>query len=155
LQSDDDERFCLTAAMPQPVTGLWQGNMEPTYWIRTRGKPEDAEAYAVSHGKKYDQDAVLVFVTDPQGKAEKYILTLPVEVPIKATLAALKAGGFKGATIAKGQIMIIEPDHSTREAVRQVAEALKAKFEEHRGRMHLIPKADYAPVLNSHRPCHQ
>lgn len=146
LQADDDERYCLAASTPTPAAGLWEGNLEPTYWVETKGQMADVEAFAVSHAQKHDQDAVLVFEHDPTGPDAEYMLSLPATIPVKEAVLALRDGGFKGATIIKGTMIIVDEKAVNENAARQVARALGAELEIERGHMNLITRDKYGDI---------
>lgn len=150
LQSDDDELYCLSKTHPTPGSGVWEGNLEPTYWIQTRGRNADAEAYAAEHAQRHNQDAVMIFFHVANGPDVEYSITLPGRVPVAQTITALRQGGFKGATIAGNRLLLVDEKAANEDAARKVAAAMQATIEVIHGRMRLISENEYAKSLRAY-----
>lgn len=147
LQSDDDERYCLQAPQLEKATGLWQGTVEPSYWIHANARPTEAEAYAAEHAKKHQQDAVLVFESEPDGPDAEYVFTWPQAPAIGVVFDALKKAGFDGGTIAGNKLLIVDPKAANKAKAATLAEALGVHMQTNTGRAHMFDQAGYQKVL--------
>jgi len=150
LQSDDDERFCLQSPQLARTTGVWKGDIEPSYWIHANARPTEAEAYASEHGQKHRQDSVLVFEASADGQDTEYVLSwraAPALTSPSVVFEAVRRAGFSAATLARNRLLIVDPKAAKMAAAESLKTALGAELITLRGRVRLLDAGDMENAL--------
>lgn len=128
------------------MTGVWQGETEPSVAIRAHDHELGLQAFASKLGLSYEQDGVLVF-----GKGGDDVLATFPKSSQEDAFKAMKAAGFDaGRMTTGGQLQVIGPDTAEfRERLVRVWDDLgEPKMES--GSFSLIENGDYQKMIDAY-----
>lgn len=102
---DSADSYGVTVDGLDHVTGVWQGETEPSVSLRIHDGEKGVRAYAANLGHAYNQDGVLIFADHAAGDV---MATYRAALPEAETSAAMsKAGIDAGRFTADGRLQVI------------------------------------------------
>lgn len=127
------------------VRGIWAGGGEPSAQVDIKGGAKEINAVMDELGRRYNQDAVLAFRSNPKGKSVRYLSAEPVEA--NRVTEAMSRVKLPGATILPdGRLEIIDLDDSQVDDVAKVADYLDTDLEYDMGDGELRFKGEHYPA---------
>ena len=124
------------------ATGVWEGDMEPSYWVELKGDTTDAIPWAAAQGRLGDQNAVMLFKEDAAAPGRMY--TLKGINDVTEALADMKKLGISGGSFLGNELRIVDPDGSMERDVTSLASMVGANaFYVQPGDAHFITREEY------------
>src|SRR3990167_7521197 len=125
--------------------GVWEGSIEPSYSVVTRGARESKLAYAAQLGKTGNQDAVIMF-TPGTGNGVKHSFAV---ADADSAIAKMANHGISGGTIINNNLVIYDFDNSLKSGILSLSKDLGVKPKSTKGTVDLIERGNYDTYITS------
>lgn len=132
------EQYGVTVSRQERVSGVWEGESEPSYSLLAHDGKEGVENFAATMRAKYNQDGVMVFAPNPNG--ESYAYTIHRVNPEEVT-PMLSEYGIQGATVSADGITIMG-DEALADNVTELATKINRVVTARRGDLAFVERND-------------